>query len=144
MNLDEYSFKIHTYGCKVNTYDSGLLQSRLKKDGFTASADPRIHILNTCAVTKEATREAVKNARRLKAKDPHALVVVTGCAAQVDTEEFTHVPGVDLVVANSHKGQLEALIRKYYSGELRERIHKSNIFKRFYCSSRSCRENVWR
>jgi threonylcarbamoyladenosine tRNA methylthiotransferase MtaB len=40
------------------------------------------------------------------------------------------VPGVDLVVANSHKGQLEQLIRKYYSGELRDRIHKSNIFKK--------------
>lgn len=130
MNLNEYSFKIHTYGCKVNTYDSGLLQSRLKKDGFELSQNPRIHILNTCAVTKEATREAVKNARRLKAKDPHALVVVTGCAAQVDTEEFSHVPGVDLVVANSHKGQLEELIRKYYSGELRDRIYKSNIFKK--------------
>jgi threonylcarbamoyladenosine tRNA methylthiotransferase MtaB len=129
--LSSYSFKIHTYGCKVNTYDSGLLQNRLSKQGFTLSKDsPRIHILNTCAVTKEATREAVKAARRLKIKDPHALVVVTGCAAQVDTEEFSHVPGVDLVVANSHKGQLEDLIRKYYAGELRERIYKSNIFKK--------------
>jgi threonylcarbamoyladenosine tRNA methylthiotransferase MtaB len=127
----DHSFKIHTYGCKVNTYDSGLLQSRLKKDGFSLEqTNPRIHILNTCAVTKEATREAVKNARRLKAKDPHALVVVTGCAAQVDTEEFTHVPGVDLVVANSHKGQLEQLIRQYYAGTLTERIYKSNIFKK--------------
>ncbi len=131
MSLNDLSFRIHTYGCKVNTYDSGLLQSRLKKDGFTLSREnPRIHILNTCAVTKEATREAVKNARRLKARDPHALVVVTGCAAQVDTDEFSHVPGVDLVVANSHKGQLEGLIRKYYSGQLRDRVHKSNIFKK--------------
>lgn len=128
MNL---SFKIHTYGCKVNTYDSGLLEQRLKKSGFTLSIEePRVHILNTCAVTKEATREAVRTARKIKAKDPLALVVVTGCAAQVDTEEFTHVPGVDLVVANSHKGDLENLIARYYRGELRERVHKSNIFKK--------------
>jgi threonylcarbamoyladenosine tRNA methylthiotransferase MtaB len=123
-------FQIHTFGCKVNTYDSGLLQSRLKKDGFEQSSEPNVHILNTCAVTKEATREAVKVARRLKSKNPDALVVVTGCAAQVDTGEFERVPGVDLVVANSHKGQIEGLIRRYYSGELRERIHKSNIFKK--------------
>ncbi len=124
-------FQIHTFGCKVNTYDSGLLQSRLHKDGFQAvDSNPKVHVLNTCAVTKEATREAVKTARRLKIKNPDSLVVVTGCAAQVDTDEFTHVPGVDLVVANSHKGQLEQLIRKYYSGELRERIFKSNIFKK--------------
>lgn len=128
--LNPLSFKIHTYGCKVNTYDSGLLQQRLNKSGFSLADQPRVHILNTCAVTKEATREAVKTARRLKAKDPHALVVVTGCAAQVDTEEFAHVAGVDLVVANSHKGQLENLIHKYYTGELRERVHKSNIFKK--------------
>ena len=128
--LNPFSFQIHTYGCKVNTYDSGLLQQRLTANGFKPSSEPRVHILNTCAVTKEATREAVKSARKVKAKDPHALVVVTGCAAQVDTEEFTHVPGVDLVVANSHKGQLEQLIRKFYTGELRDRIHKSNIFKK--------------
>lgn len=124
------TFKIHTYGCKVNTYDSGLLQSRLQKGGFVSSDEPRVHILNTCAVTKEATREAVKTARKLKAKDPFALVVITGCAAQVDTEEFTHLPGVDLVVANSHKGQLEDLISRFYKGELRERVYKSNIFKK--------------
>ncbi len=130
-SLDPLSFQIHTYGCKVNTYDSGLLQSRLQRGGFSlVEKRPQVHILNTCAVTKEATREAVKQARRLKAKDPLCLVVVTGCAAQVDTEEFTHVPGVDLVVANSHKGSIETLIRQYYSGQLRERIHKSNIFKK--------------
>ena len=129
--VSDLSFRIHTFGCKVNTYDSGLLQKRLSGGGFTLQREnPRVHILNSCAVTKEATREAVKTARRLKARDPHALVVVTGCAAQVDTEEFQHIPGIDLVVANSHKGQLEELIRRYYAGTLRERIHKSNIFKK--------------
>lgn len=129
--MSDYSFRIHTFGCKVNTYDSGLLQKRLGSAGFRVQREePRIHILNSCAVTKEATREAVKTARRLKARDPHALVVVTGCAAQVDTEEFEHVRGIDLVVANSHKGQLESLIRQYYAGTLRARIHKSNIFKK--------------
>lgn len=125
------SFRLHTYGCKVNTYDSGLLQSRLEKSGFIENGEaPQVHILNTCAVTREATQEAVKTARKLKAKSPFSLVVVTGCAAQVDTEEFTHVQGVDLVVANSHKGQLENLVRQYYAGLLKDRVHKSNIFKK--------------
>ena len=129
--LEPIAVKIHTYGCKVNTYDSGLLQSRLQQNGFVSvQAQPHVHILNTCAVTKEATLEAVKMARRLKREDPSALVVVTGCAAQVDTDEFTHVPGVDLVVANSHKGQIDSLIRQFYRGALTERIYKSNIFKK--------------
>ncbi len=122
------SFQIHTFGCKVNTYDSGLIQARLNDTGFmSATAEPQVHILNTCAVTRTATLDAVKMARRLKIKNPFSLVVVTGCAAQVDTEEF---PGVDLVVANSHKAELSNLIRQYYNGKLRERIHKSNIFRK--------------
>lgn len=137
-SLEPISFQIHTYGCKVNTYDSGLMQSRLLKGGFVSSgpsdssvsSGPQVHILNTCAVTREATKEAVKTARRLKIKNPNALIVITGCAAQVDTEDFTHLPGVDLVVANSHKGALESLIRQYYAGQLRERVFKSNIFKK--------------
>lgn len=124
------SIQIHTYGCKVNTYDSGLLQGRLVRAGFELSDEPRVHVLNTCAVTAEATREAVRQARRLKIRDPHCMVVVTGCAAQVDTEQFSHLPGVDLVIANSHKGQLGELIRRYRAGELVERVYKSNIFKK--------------
>ena len=125
-------FKIHTFGCKVNTYDSGLLQSRIKRGGYSIvdGNDADVHVLNTCAVTKEATKEAVKLSRRLKASNPSALVVVTGCSAQVDTGEFEHLPGVDLVIANSHKGQLEDLVARYYRGELREKVFKSNIFKK--------------
>lgn len=123
-------YKIHTFGCKVNTYDSGLLQQRLSKSGFVVEDnEPRVHLLNTCAVTSEATKEAVKLARRLKARDPFCLVVITGCAAQVDTEQFD-LPGIDLVVANSHKGDIENIVRKYYQGEREQKIYKSNIFKK--------------
>ncbi|MGE4133081.1 MAG: tRNA (N(6)-L-threonylcarbamoyladenosine(37)-C(2))-methylthiotransferase MtaB [Bdellovibrionales bacterium] len=129
--LDPIRFRTHTFGCKVNTYDTGLLEGRLQTQGFTvAEKEPQVHILNTCAVTREATREAARLARRLKIQNPLSLVVLTGCAAQVDTEELATVKGVDLVVANSHKSELGDLIRRYYSGELRERIHKSNIFKK--------------
>ncbi len=115
----------------MNTYDTGLLQKRFQSQGFVDSRvsaiAPRVHVINSCAVTAEATCEAVKLARRLKVKDPFCRVVVTGCAAQVDTEKFA---GVDLVVANSHKGKLETLIRGLFNGETTERIYKSNIFKK--------------
>ena len=90
------NYKVHTFGCKVNTYDSSLIAQNMNQQGFKAldsktnpnidpkfdtKADPRIHVLNTCAVTAEATKEAVKLARRLKSKDPFCTVVVTGCAA---------------------------------------------------------------
>jgi threonylcarbamoyladenosine tRNA methylthiotransferase MtaB len=124
-------FQVHTFGCKVNTYDTGLLQKNLQSGGFVPEVgSPRIHVLNTCAVTAEATKEAVRYIRRLKVKDPFCTVVVTGCAAQVDTGAFENLPGADLVVANSHKGQLPALLHKYFKGELTEKIFKSNIFKK--------------
>jgi threonylcarbamoyladenosine tRNA methylthiotransferase MtaB len=145
---ERYEFTIHTYGCKVNTYDTGLLQKRLESQGHTAlevraalkapvlehfglgNRIPRVHILNTCAVTAEATREAAKQVRRLKAKDPFSTVVVTGCGAQVDGETFDKLPGADLVVANSHKGYLERLLDDHFKGVATERVFRSNIFRK--------------
>lgn len=125
------NYQVHTFGCKVNTYDGGLLQKSLSAAGFQLSpGDPRIHVLNTCAVTAEATKEAVRVIRRLKARDPFCTVVVTGCAAQVDTGSFENLPGADLVIANSHKGLLPDLLAKHFRGDLKERVFKSNIFRK--------------
>ncbi|MBC7754457.1 MAG: tRNA (N(6)-L-threonylcarbamoyladenosine(37)-C(2))-methylthiotransferase MtaB [Moraxellaceae bacterium] len=131
-NLD---FVIHTFGCKVNTYDTGLIQKNMNQNGFNLLSrveknKAQIHILNTCAVTAEATQEAVKTIRRIKSKQPFSTVVVTGCSAQVDTGAFENLVGADLIIANSHKGLIPDLIRKFYKRELTERVFKSNIFKK--------------
>lgn len=124
------SYSIQTFGCKVNTYDSGLLEQRFSKQGFLQNKIPQVHILNTCAVTAEATKDAVREVRKIKSKNPNAIVVVTGCAAQVDKASFEPLPGADLIVANSHKGQLEEIIKKHMRGESQERVFHSNIFKK--------------
>jgi threonylcarbamoyladenosine tRNA methylthiotransferase MtaB len=125
------TYDIRTFGCKVNTYDTGLLQKRLAAAGFQKSGqDVRLHILNTCAVTAEATKEAVRQIRKIKKSNPQSTVVVTGCAAQVDTEKFAQLKEADLIVANSHKGQLENLIKAHLRGESDSRVYKSNIFKK--------------
>jgi threonylcarbamoyladenosine tRNA methylthiotransferase MtaB len=145
MNSDRYQFTVHTYGCKVNTYDTGLLQKRMLARGHdlvdaklmseTAQfglgpRTPRVHILNTCAVTGEATKDAAKAVRRLKAKDPFSTVVITGCGAQVDGETFDKLAGADLVVANSHKGDLENILDRHFRGELETHVFRSNIFRK--------------
>lgn len=125
------SFDIKTFGCKVNTYDTGLLQKRLQAAGFFQnSSEPMVHILNTCAVTFEATKEAMRQVRRLRAKNPLCTIVVTGCAAQVDGKHLDALPGVDLVVANSHKGELENILLKYLKGARDQKVYRSNIFRR--------------
>lgn len=136
MSLNQdFNFVVHTFGCKVNTYDSGLIQKNLTQNGFAIELDkkeikPRIHVLNTCAVTAEATKEAVRTIRRIKSKEPFSTIVVTGCAAQVDTGSFENLPGADLVVANSHKGLLPELMRQHFKGELKQKVFKSNIFRK--------------
>lgn len=126
------NYRVHTFGCKVNAYDGGLLKNNLNAAGFQLqeAGDPRIHVLNTCAVTAEATKEAVRYIRKLKVKDPFCTVVVTGCAAQVDTGAFEKLPGADLVIANSHKGRLPELLKQHFQGTLTERVFKTNIFRK--------------
>ncbi len=144
-----YQFKVHTFGCKVNTYDSGLLEQRMTqrinqrinqepnqginqslRELATARTQPLVHILNSCAVTAEATREAMRLARRLKARDPFTTVVMTGCAAQVDGAILDQAPGIDLVVANSHKGNLENILDRWFRGERDSKVFRSNIFRK--------------
>lgn len=128
-------YQLHTFGCKVNTYDSGLVQKNLERSGFRALSlkgihEAPVHVLNTCAVTAEATKEAVKLVRKIKSKNPLAIVVVTGCAAQVDTKSFEELPGVDLVVANSHKGLLPQILDEYFKSGMTQKVFKSNIFRK--------------
>ena len=135
-NLGNYKIKMHTFGCKVNTYDSGLLQKNLSVNGYlsvNSKSDEKqtyIHVLNTCAVTAEASRQAVRLIRKIKSENPFSTVVVTGCAAQVDTEMFSNLKGADIVVANSHKGLLPQILDKYFKREITEKVFKSNIFKK--------------
>jgi len=118
------AIKVHTFGCKVNTYDSGLIEKSLARQQLQG----KVHILNTCAVTAEATKEAVRSIRRLKVKDPLCTIVVTGCAAQVDTGAFENLPGADLVIANSHKMKIPEILDDYFKGKVKEKVFKSNIF----------------
>lgn len=128
------NIQYHTFGCKVNTYDTGLLQKKINPEikNLSAMAKPGypVHILNTCAVTQEATKQAVKLIRKLKAKDPISTIVVTGCAAQVDTKHFETIPSVDLIVANSHKHEMPEILNLFFKKEIQNKVFKGNIFKK--------------
>ena len=117
----------HTFGCKVNTYDTGLIQKDLKDLDLK---NAKVHILNTCAVTREATKDAIRLTRKLKKNDPDSLVVVTGCAAQIDKKDFELLDSVDLLVGNSHKEDLKNLIQKKIEGESLEKFYHKNIFRK--------------
>lgn len=91
---------ITTLGCKINQYDSAVIQSRLEENhSFVPFEEPAdCYIINTCTVTDRADWEARQLVRRAKRLSPGAKVLVTGCYAQVNPAEVAAVPGVDYVV----------------------------------------------
>jgi threonylcarbamoyladenosine tRNA methylthiotransferase MtaB len=112
---------ITTLGCKVNTYESELIGETLKTDHWnvvpnTEAAD--LYLINTCTVTREADRQARQEVRKAIKRNPDALVVVTGCYAQMDPEACANIPGVDLVLGNDRKLDMHKLLPKLEAGEL--------------------------
>lgn len=112
---------ITTMGCKVNTYESELISESLQSDDWqlvanTEAAD--LYLINTCTVTREADRQARQEVRKAVKRNPEALVVVTGCYAQMDPEACAAIPGVDLVLGNDQKLDTHRLLPQLQRGEL--------------------------
>jgi threonylcarbamoyladenosine tRNA methylthiotransferase MtaB len=108
---------VTTLGCKINQYDSAVIQSRLEeKHSFVPFAEPAdFYIINTCTVTDRADSEARQLVRRAKRLSPSAKVLVTGCYAQVSSREVAGLEGVDFVVGLN---RLDDLLRLIESGDL--------------------------
>ena len=92
------SLDIITFGCRLNAYES----QAMRRAASVAGLDDAV-IVNTCAVTGEAVRQARQAIRRLRRERPHARIVVTGCAAQTEPETFAAMDEVDRVVGNGEK-----------------------------------------
>lgn len=92
------SVDVVTFGCRLNITES----ETIRREAEAAGIDDAV-IVNTCAVTAEAVRQARQAIRRSHRNRPGAPIVVTGCAAQAEPEKFLDVPEVAIVVGNDHK-----------------------------------------
>lgn len=102
-------FFVENFGCRATQADGAALERQFEERGLTRAASPSqasVVILNTCTVTNGADQDARAAIRRVRRQNPEARIVVTGCYAQRAPEEIAALPGVDLVVGNSHKHQL--------------------------------------
>jgi threonylcarbamoyladenosine tRNA methylthiotransferase MtaB len=113
--------EVVTMGCRLNTYESEAMRAQAEAAGH---AD--LVIVNTCAVTAEATRQARQSIRRLARQNPHRRIVVTGCAAQIEPERFAALPGVAQVVGNGDKLKAETWSGLRLDGG--EKIRVDDIF----------------
>jgi threonylcarbamoyladenosine tRNA methylthiotransferase MtaB len=92
------SVDVLTFGCRLNTYESEVIRRHAVAAGL---AD--VLVVNTCAVTAEAERQARQAIRRAKRERPQARIIVTGCAAQTNPDQFATMAEVDRVIGNDDK-----------------------------------------
>ncbi|MCP5369167.1 MAG: tRNA (N(6)-L-threonylcarbamoyladenosine(37)-C(2))-methylthiotransferase MtaB [Rickettsiaceae bacterium] len=90
--------QVITFGCRLNIYESEIIKQNLA----TSNLD-NVVVFNTCAVTKEAEKQARQAIRKLKNTDPNTKIIVTGCAAQNTPEMFAAMPEVDKILGNEEK-----------------------------------------
>lgn len=111
---NEYRIALYTMGCKTNQYDSGRLAEEFLASGFRLvpfNEPADVYVINTCTVTAEADREALRVSRRALARNPEAVVVATGCGVQVDPQPFHAIAGIRLIGGNQLKPELVRRVR---------------------------------
>jgi len=114
--------KIITFGCRLNAYESEVMRAHARAAGQKNGMKGGI-IVNTCAVTGEAVRQARQAIRKAAREHPDAPITVTGCAAQIDAQSFAAMPQVTRVIGNDEK-----LRKQTYEGT-RPRVEVGDIME---------------
>src|SRR5213075_1450073 len=92
------SVEVVTFGCRLNTYESEVIRNAATSAGLENTV-----VVNTCAVTAEAVRQARQAIRRLARERVGVKIVVTGCAAQTEPQTFVNMAEVAIVLGNDRK-----------------------------------------
>lgn len=109
-------FKIITLGCKVNTYESNSISDTLLANGYEKALDDRqadIVIINTCTVTNTANNKSLKMIRHAIRNNRNAIIIVTGCSAQVYHKQIMEIDGVSIIIGTVGKSQILKYIEEY-------------------------------
>lgn len=111
-------FAIHTFGCKVNIYESEFVINLLKEKGyqlvdFNEEAD--IYIINTCTVTNEADKKDRKLIRTTRKNHNNSILIIMGCYSQLNKNDID----ADIIIGNKHKSKILELIEEYKKNKLK-------------------------
>ena len=129
---------IYTLGCKVNQYESNVIQNEFEKNGyeivdFSEYADA--YIINTCTVTSMSDKKSRQILRRAKQINPNSVVCAIGCYAQVAKEDLEKIEEIDIILGTIEKVKTFEIVDKYIKENKKEKIIESeNIMKLMpYC-----------
>jgi threonylcarbamoyladenosine tRNA methylthiotransferase MtaB len=111
-----------TFGCRLNAYESEVMKAEAEKAGLSGTL-----IVNTCAVTAEAVRQAKQSIRKAKRDNPERKIIVTGCAAQTEARTFGDMAEVDLVIGNADKMTAEAYRPMAFGVPLNDKVQVNDI-----------------
>lgn len=103
------TYHVENFGCRATQADGAAIERQLRERGLEragAASNAEVVVLNTCTVTASADQDARAAIRRIHRENPEARILVTGCYAQRAPAELSGLPGVSLVVGNSHKHDL--------------------------------------
>ena len=115
-NSNNKRIAFHNLGCKVNAYESELMQQNFINNGYELVAFDEIadiYIINTCTVTNIADRKSRQMLHRAKALNPEAVVVAVGCYAESNPEGAAEDEAIDLVVLNREKRDIVTILGNY-------------------------------
>ena len=111
-----------TFGCRLNVYEAAVIKAEAEKAGLDNAI-----IINTCAVTVEAVRQARQAVRKARRDNPAARIIVTGCAAQTEGRTFGDMPEVDLVIGNNDKMQAASYAPMVFGTPLNDKVQVNDI-----------------
>lgn len=118
----------HTLGCKLNFAETSAIGKKLKDEGFVkvkSGEQADVCIINTCSVTDIADRKSRQAIHRLNRQHPDAIMVVTGCYAQLKPDEIAQLEGVDLVLGANEKFSVLEYLRTINKDT--EKVHRNSV-----------------
>lgn len=121
--FDNCKVEFHTLGCKLNFAETSTIGKILAERGIRRAQvgeTPDICVVNTCSVTELADKKCRQNIRRLINKYPDALMVVTGCYAQLKSDEIAEIDGVDIVLGSEQKLEIAQYIDRWLADRKQE------------------------
>ena len=111
-----------TFGCRLNAFEAEVMKTEAQKAGLDNAV-----IVNTCAVTAEAVRQAKQAVRKARRDNPEARIIVTGCAAQTEARSFGDMPEVDLVIGNADKLEAKSYAPMVFGTPLNDKVQVNDI-----------------
>jgi len=111
-----------TFGCRLNAYEAAVMKAEAEKAGLDNAV-----LINTCAVTEEAVRQARRAVRKARRDHPAARIIVTGCAAQTQARSFGDMEEVDLVIGNNDKMQAASYAPLVFGAPLNDKVQVNDI-----------------